>query len=58
MLNEAANLKLVWELINSDEAWAFLLRIKIFRGRRSISHHIYSSIWSSIKSENVNIDAI
>ncbi|GAU51938.1 hypothetical protein TSUD_417200 [Trifolium subterraneum] len=32
-------------------AWAQLLRDKVFRGRKVIQHHIYSSLWSSIKEE-------
>jgi len=44
VLNEAANMKMCWELRNSKESWAKLLRSKVFRGRRAISHHIYSSI--------------
>lgn len=50
-LNESANLKLCWDFINSSEDWARLLRSKVLRGRRAISHHIYSSLWSSFKSE-------
>jgi len=44
-------MKLCWELGNSKEYWAKLLRSNVFRGRRAISHHIYSSIWSSVKAE-------
>jgi len=54
-VNEAANLKMCWDLKNSNEDWAILLRSKVFRGRKVISHHIFSSIWSSVKSEMNNI---
>jgi len=57
LINEAANLKLGWELRNSNEAWVVLLRSKVLRGKRTITHHISSSLWSSIKSENNSIDA-
>jgi len=50
-INEAANLKLCWDLKNSMEDWAILLRSKVCRGNNIISHHIFSSIWSSVKSE-------
>ena len=50
-LNEAANLKLCWDLKNSKEDWAVLLRSKVFRGNKVIAYHIFSSIWSSVKVE-------
>ena len=55
LLNESTNLKLCWDLLNSQEDWAIMIRSKVLRGRRVISHHIYSSIWSSIKFEFDNI---
>ncbi|XP_058763321.1 uncharacterized protein LOC131636708 [Vicia villosa] len=33
------------------EPWAQLLRQRVFRKQKIIKHHIFSSIWSSIKSE-------
>jgi ribonuclease HI len=50
-LNEASNLKLCWDLLQSQEHWAILLRSRVIRGDNCIHHHIFSSIWSSIKSE-------
>jgi hypothetical protein len=50
-LNSATNLKLCWSLLNSQSSWAKLLRDRAIRGSRSISHHIYSFIWCSIKEE-------
>jgi len=50
-LNQATNLKLCWNLLNSQSSWAKLLRDRTIRGKKSIQHHIYSSIWSSIKHE-------
>jgi hypothetical protein len=50
-LNEASNLKLCWELFNSQEQWACILRSRTFRSRKCISYHIHSSLWSSVKAE-------
>lgn len=50
-LNEANNLKLCWDMIHSDESWAHLLRSRVIRRNSCISHHIYSSLWCSIKNE-------
>jgi len=57
LLNESANLKLCWDLLNSHEDWVVLIRSKVLRGRRTISHHIFSSIWSSIKVEFITIQS-
>ncbi|GAU35456.1 hypothetical protein TSUD_364120 [Trifolium subterraneum] len=51
-INEASNLKLCWELMHSNEDWAVILRSRVFRDDKIINHHIYSSLWSSIKTEN------
>jgi len=56
-LNDSANLKLYWEFFNSSEDWARLLRSKVLRGMRVISDHIFSSLWSSFKSEVGTIQA-
>ncbi|CAJ2652147.1 unnamed protein product [Trifolium pratense] len=50
-INEATNLKLCWALLNSNEDWAVILRSRVIRGHHAINHHIYSSLWSSIKAE-------
>jgi hypothetical protein len=50
-LNAASNLKLCWTILTSDTSWAKLLRDRVLRKRRIIQHHIYSSIWSSVKVE-------
>ncbi|WJX17562.1 hypothetical protein P8452_07464 [Trifolium repens] len=50
-LNAASNLKLCWNILNSDTSWAKLLRDRVLRNKRTIQHHIYSSIWSSAKDE-------
>ncbi|CAI8584688.1 unnamed protein product [Vicia faba] len=43
-VNEAYNLKLAWDLHNSPEPWATLLRHRVLRKRKIIKHHIYSSL--------------
>ncbi|KAK2381212.1 hypothetical protein QL285_068838 [Trifolium repens] len=50
-LNRSANLKLCWDLFHSHSSWAKLLLARIVRGKSVIRHHIYSSLWSSIKDE-------
>jgi ribonuclease HI len=50
-LNKASNLKLFWELIISNNQWASVLRSRVIRGNGFINYHIYSSIWSGIKSQ-------
>lgn len=50
-LNATTNLSLCWNLLNSDKSWAKMLKDRILRNGRVIRHHIYSSIWTSIKEE-------
>jgi hypothetical protein len=50
-LNKAANLKLCWALFHSHSSWAKLLYARAIGGKKVIHHHIYSSLWSSIKEE-------
>ncbi|GAU16832.1 hypothetical protein TSUD_367790 [Trifolium subterraneum] len=49
-LNEATNLKLCWELVQSNLQWAKFLRHRVLKGSSPISYHIFSSIWSSVKN--------
>jgi len=48
-INEGANLKLCWELCNSNHHWAQFLRCRVLKNRKPINYHLFSSIWSSIK---------
>jgi ribonuclease HI len=48
-LNKGANLKLCWDMMNSNEDWAVLLKDRVLRKKKTITHHIFSSLWSSIK---------
>jgi len=50
-LNAATNLNLCWDFLNSQKAWAKLLKDRVIRNKNTIQHHIYSSVWSSIKEE-------
>ncbi|WJX12769.1 hypothetical protein P8452_03227 [Trifolium repens] len=50
-LNKASNLKLCWTMVNSQTPWALLLKDRVFKKGKAIQHHIFSSIWSSIKEE-------
>ena len=48
-INEAGNLKLCWEVIQSDLPWASFVRSRVMRKKKPIVHHISSSVWSSAK---------
>ncbi|PNX70395.1 hypothetical protein L195_g057350, partial [Trifolium pratense] len=54
-LNEAANMKLCWDLLHSEDFWAVLLRIRVLRHRRATDYHVSSSIWNTIKHQYSNI---
>ncbi|CAJ2671835.1 unnamed protein product [Trifolium pratense] len=54
-LNEAANLKLCWDLMNSVEDWATILKSRVLRNGKVVNYHVYSSLWSSIKQEATTI---
>lgn len=43
------------ELAESDAPWATLLKDRVLKNEIVIKHHIYSSLWSSIKEEYVVI---
>ncbi|XP_058775306.1 uncharacterized protein LOC131649564 [Vicia villosa] len=55
-LNAAFKLKLAWDFFQSNSSWTVLLRQRVFHKGKIISHHIFSSIWSSLKSEMHNIE--
>lgn len=48
-INQGANLKLCWELLNSNHHRAIFLRSRVIKGKRPITYHVFSSIWSSVK---------
>lgn len=43
-LNEATNLKLCWDLFNSEKPLAMLLKHWVLRKNKAIEHNIFSSI--------------
>jgi len=43
-LNQAANLKLCWDLFHKKEEWSELILSRVMRNMRVISHHIPSSM--------------
>lgn len=49
LINEAAQLKLSWELLSTNKDWAVLLRARHLRHKMSILHYVKLSIWSAIK---------
>jgi hypothetical protein len=48
-INEGANLKMCWELLNSHHHWAIFLRSRVLKKQKPICYHVFSSMWSSIK---------
>jgi hypothetical protein len=48
-INEAGNLMLCWEIVQSDLPWEAFVRNRVFRNRKPITHHISSFIWTSAK---------
>ena len=48
-VNEDANLKLCWEMMQSNLPWAQFLRNRVLKKNVPISYHISSSIWTSVK---------
>jgi len=50
-LNDTTNMRLCWNIANSDMPWANILRSRTLRGGKIINHHIFSSLWSSVKNE-------
>jgi hypothetical protein len=54
-INEGANLKLCWEMTQSNLPWAQFLRNNVMQHQHPISYHISSSIWSSIKHKYAEV---
>jgi hypothetical protein len=52
VLNQATNLKLFSEPMNSENHWASFLRSRVVRDSGFINYHIYSSIWSGLKTQS------
>ena len=50
-LNSATNLSLCWNMLHSQKPWAVILKDRVLRKNSTIKHHIFSSLWSSMKDE-------
>lgn len=50
-LNDAALLKLSWDLLASNESWAAFLKARFFRHKNPVSVYIRSSIWPGIRGK-------
>lgn len=48
-INSAAVLKLCWDLTQSNNQWACLLRGRVLRNNKPIPYHVSSSIWAGLK---------
>ena len=48
-INEASNLKLCWEILQSNMQWAQLVRSRVLRVNKPINYHVSSSVWCSAK---------
>lgn len=49
MLNEASNLKIALDILNYLCIWAILIRRRVMRNNKFITHHVFSSVWSNKK---------
>jgi len=54
-INEGENLKLCWEMVQSNLQWAHFLRNRVLAKNHPISYHISSSIWSSITHQYTEV---
>jgi len=50
-LNSVTNLKSCWDLFQSDEQWAYILRSRVLRDSNCIQYYVSSSTWNGAKSE-------
>lgn len=48
-INSATNLNLFWQFVKGGLCWTDLLASRVKRGNGMISHHMKSSIWTSVK---------
>lgn len=54
-LNEASNMKMMFDILYSHEGWVVLIRNRVIKHYGCIRYHVYSSIWTSVKAEYNNI---
>lgn len=57
ILNQATKLKLSQDLTSSTDHWAIILRGRVLKNYGTINYHIFSTIWSSIKSVMFTINS-
>ncbi|XP_058783438.1 uncharacterized protein LOC131658122 [Vicia villosa] len=55
VLNDASDLKFCWDVLNSKEDRAFLLKSIALKNNINVFYHFSSTIWSSIKLYYLNI---
>jgi len=48
-INEAGNVKLCWDIMQSNLQWASFMRNRVLRKNKLITYHVSSSIWCSAK---------
>jgi len=48
-INEAGNLQVCWDIMQSDLQWAQFIRSKILRNKKPVNYHVSSSIWSGVR---------
>jgi len=48
-INEACNLKVCWDIMQSYLQWAQFIRSKILRNKKPVNNHVSSSIWSGVR---------
>lgn len=48
-VNDAAILKLTWEMMSSNREWATLIKARFLRNNAPITHYVRSSIWPALK---------
>lgn len=48
-INEAAMLKLSWNLISSSDQWAKFLKSRFFRNAKPVEYHIISFLWPALR---------
>ncbi|XP_058778090.1 uncharacterized protein LOC131652281 [Vicia villosa] len=47
---------MTWDLRSSPEQWAVILKSRVLKYMSIIKYHIFSSIWSTVKTEWFNIN--
>lgn len=55
-LNEATNLRILWQMRTTKKDWAILLQNRVLKSNGVIKYHIFSSIWTGIKAEASVLD--